>query len=94
MLLPSFIRYNAGCMHDGKEERLVETLGVASMGELADTIEGIKERMNLPNKLGQLGLTKEDVTTVVDNGFRPDRVFNNPRDVSREDLTAMLKAIL
>jgi hypothetical protein len=35
-----------------------------------------------------------DITTIVDNGFRPDRMSNNPREVTPAVLYRLLEEIL
>ena len=94
MLLPPFIRYNDGTMAVDKERQLLNQLGLATMGQLADTVEDLKDQINLPRRLSDLGLSKTDLPTIIDNGFRPDRMSNNPRDVSAAELGVILETIL
>lgn len=94
MLLPHMIRYNAGSMPDHKEQTLLERFGLESMDHLADQIGHLQHQLGLPVKLGELGLGKADIPTIVENGFRPDRMNNNPRNVTAATLTHMLEGIL
>jgi alcohol dehydrogenase class IV len=94
MLLPSFIRYNAGALEGKKEERLLSRLEMSSMPQLASTVESMKERIGLPSRLGELGITGKDIETIVGSGFRPDRMSNNPRNVTPEVLHRLLEEIL
>jgi alcohol dehydrogenase class IV len=94
MLLPPLIRYNAGAMNGDKEERLVGYLGLSSMEQLAEAVGDLQQQMDLPVRLRDLGLRKAHIATIVDNGFRPDRMNNNPRQISAEQLSSLLETIL
>jgi alcohol dehydrogenase class IV len=94
MLLPSFIRYNAGSLEGKKEEELLTRLGMSSMQQLASAVESMKDRIGLPSQLSQLGLTERSISTIVKNGYRPDRMVNNPRPISSTELTTLLESIL
>lgn len=94
MLLPSFIRYNSGNLDDKKETELLGKLGMTSMQHLASTVESLKEHIGLPSRLSELGITQKDIGTIVANGYRPDRMSNNPREISAKELTSLLESIL
>ena len=94
MLLPSFIQFNAGSMDSNKEERLVNSLAMRCMDELAAAVAALSHRMDLPGRMEELGIKSEDIATLVRDGFRPDRMANNPRQVTSEDLTCLLKGVL
>ena len=94
MLLPVLIRYNAGAMARDKEQKLLSKLEYSSMNQLAEAVERLQQQLDLPIRLRDLGLRRADITTIVDNGFRPDRMNNNPRRVSAAELTALLETIL
>ena len=94
MLLPPMIRYNAGAMNPDKEQHLLNNLGLDSMNQLAEAVERLQEQLDLPVRLRDLGLRRPDITTIVDNGFRPDRMSNNPRQINAAELTALLEVIL
>lgn len=93
LLLPSVIRFNAGAMDPKKERKLLGDLNLESMNDLADAVEGAQEQMGLPMRLGEAGIKPGDVATIVKHGFRPDRMSNNPREMSSEQLTKMLEKI-
>ena len=94
LLLPSFVRYNAGAMEPVKEQALTVGLGVTSMADLSEAIEELRERLQMPKRLRDVGLVQKDIATIVEHGFRPDRVGNNPRDVTSESLTELLEGVL
>jgi alcohol dehydrogenase len=94
LLLPSMIRFNSGAMTTDKECRLLDGLGASSMGDLADSVERLQAQLDLPSKLGEVGIGTNEISQIVVNGFRPDRMANNPRQLTAQDLTKLLEAIL
>lgn len=94
LLLPPVIRYNTGAMNKDKEQRLLHSLGLHSMNDLAQTVEHLQNKLELPVRLRDLGITKKHISKIVENGFRPDRMGNNPREITAVDLTAILEEIL
>lgn len=94
LILPSVIRYNDGAMEPGKQNVLLDSLGFTSMEQLALEIENIQRHMDLPVTLRQAGLNRDDIAVIIENGFRPDRMNNNPRKLSIGDLGLLLENIL
>ena len=94
LVLPSFIRFNAGSMEGNKEQRLLTSLNFTSMNQLAEAVEDLQQELDLPVRLRDLGLRITDIATIVDNGFRPDRMSNNPRKITASELSALLASIL
>lgn len=77
-----------------KRRALLVHAQVKSMSELAETVTGLRRRIGLPERLGEMGVTEQDVDTIVAGGFRPDRITNNPRKVTEAALRKLLKEIL
>lgn len=51
-------------------------------------------KIRLETKLILLGVkSKDDIESIIDNGFNPDRVKNNPRLLTEETLREMLHRI-
>jgi len=94
IVLPQLIRYNSGSIAPDKERALLNNLGLETMSELADTVECLNEKLGLPVRLRDLGIRKSDLPTIVANGFRPDRINNNPREITASDFDCMLEEIL
>lgn len=94
MLLPPMIRFNSGAMKREKEEHLLKNLELNSMNRLAEAVEHLQEQLDLPVRLRDLGLGKHHIATIVENGFRPDRMSNNPRQITAGELGALLETIL
>jgi len=58
-----------------------------------DKIYELMESIGLETKLSRLGLGPEDIELIIEKGFNPDRVKNNPRLLSGDNLKRMLESI-
>jgi len=63
------------------------------MDELAEVVRELRRRIGLPEKLREMGVTEQDIDTIVAGGFRPDRVANNPQEVTSSALRELLKEV-
>jgi len=94
LTLPAFMCFNADAIGEGRDEMLWQSCGAGSAGEAAEKVGTLISAIGLERKLGALGLETADVDKVVQNGFRPDRVKNNPRQLSAGQLSEILKSLL
>ena len=54
-------------------------------------IHELMQNLGLESNLSKLGIqTKQDITQIIDNGFNPQRINNNPREVTKQALRALL----
>jgi alcohol dehydrogenase class IV len=76
-------------------DEICKLLGTSSAADAAKKIDQIIHKTGLERRLSLLGLRnkKEDIETIVANGFSPDRVKNNPRKLTKDALRAILEAI-
>jgi len=94
LILPSMIRFNSGAMAPEKERRLLENLGAKSMGEMAEIVERLQSQLELPERLADVEIGTGDISKIVEHGYRPDRMANNPKVISAAQLTSMLREII
>lgn len=67
---------------------------VQTAEEVRQKIDALMEEIGLDRKLAALNIvTPEHHDVIVANGFNPERVKNNPRNLTEEGLRAMLKRI-
>ena len=50
-------------------------------------------KVGLQRQLSKLGIDKQGLDIILRDGFRPDRIKNNPQRVNREDLQEILTLI-
>lgn len=93
LTLPQFIRYNEDVMKEERYALLWQAMGVPSAREAASTVERMMGEAGLSRSLASLGVPGDGIETIVQNGFRPDRVKNNPKPLTPEALRAMLHEI-
>ncbi len=89
LTLSSFTLFNAPVL---KEEgrALLKVFGVSTYDRMAQQIDRLMVSVGLKKKLSALGINKEGVEIILRDGFRPDRIKNNPRPVNRDDLQKIL----
>ncbi len=101
--LPEFLLYNYNLEEDcldkrGKDfvkNRLEELacyhLGFHSVDRLYKGIKGLMKDINAPLTLGEIGISDFDI--IMEEGFTPKRMNNNPRLVTKESLKEILEKI-
>lgn len=106
LTLSSLLVFNANVTNedvlDKRGARYVrETIGeickfldASSVDDAREKIDDLIREISLQTRLSMLGLRKkEDIETVVDEGFNVERVKNNPRKVTRQALRKILENI-
>lgn len=104
--LPGLLAYNAEVAEADLQDprgleyvrttiaEIVRLLGASNPAEARDVLERLMGRIGLEARLGPLGIrTERDIRTILDNGFNPARVKNNPRLLTRPALLEILQAI-
>ncbi len=65
-----------------------------SAREAAEWMRGVMRRIGAPTTLAAAGVVDPGARAlIVENGFNPDRVKNNPRELTREELERLLGGI-
>ena len=102
LTLPEFLLYN----HNIKEEdcldkrghkfvkkhleRLINSdLGFVGIKHFYDGIRNLMNKVNAPSTLTEAGI--DDIEIILNEGFAPERMNNNPRKVTKESLKEILK---
>lgn len=88
VILPHAIRYNAEAVPDAVA-RLGDAVGV---DDLAGAVEALVARLGLPARLGDCGMTLDDVDAVAASAPGNGNVRNNPREVTADDAKGILLA--
>jgi phosphonate metabolism-associated iron-containing alcohol dehydrogenase len=93
LTLPEFWRYNLETIETGKMAFLLSAVGLKDPEEFADQIETLRQELGLPCTLRAAGIPREGIAVILDEGFHPERVVNNPRHLTRGDLQNILEKI-
>jgi len=74
-------------------DRLVKILGVSNPEEARQLIQKLMQGIKIETRLSSLGISSKKEEIILEHGFNPERVRNNPRILSREDLAKILNNI-
>jgi alcohol dehydrogenase class IV len=74
---------------------LISIIGTTNFPAAKNFINKLMVNIGLEIKLKNLGINnKNDIDLIVENGFNPDRVKNNPRKLTESELRKLLEAIM
>ncbi|MBT3407417.1 phosphonoacetaldehyde reductase [Candidatus Woesearchaeota archaeon] len=76
-----------------KMKKLQQMFGGNSFLEAKQNLELFGKNLNLENLLSNLGINRENINLIIQNGFNPQRVKNNPRYLNEENLKTILEKI-
>ena len=98
LLLPAVIRFNAAADSVRRERRLqrmAHAMGLGGCGddgtELAEAVQALNRRLNLPRGLAALGVGEGDFDRIIDGALADHCHKLNPREASREDYRELLR---
>lgn len=74
-------------------DELIRILHVNDADEANSRIKELMNSIGLKTRLSELGLKEKDKKTIIKNGFNPERVKNNPRLLTEENLRKILDKI-
>jgi len=83
------IKYNNRAL-PGKVMQIVEEFGCSSVEEFSESLSKLMVSLGLPVRLRDLGLEEKDIELLLDEGVNPDRMGNNPANLSPEDIRSIL----
>lgn len=72
---------------------LVNLIGIDEVDKASLFIEELMKRIGLKTRLSELGIQKQNINLIIKHGFNPERVKNNPRILTKENLTKILNNI-
>lgn len=91
--LPQLLIFNSPAI-GRKALDIISLLGAREIEEGADKIKKLMRGVGLPTTLSEMGIKKEDIPKIIEEGFTPDRTEHNPRRITRDDLYRILEEIL
>tara|TARA_Y100000310_G_scaffold343664_2_gene452344 strand:+ start:73 stop:1173 length:1101 start_codon:yes stop_codon:yes gene_type:complete len=72
---------------------LIGLIGTNNCDEARSRIQKLMNNLELETKLSGLGLKKEDLDIIIEKGFNPQRVKNNPRRLDKKEIRKILRNI-
>jgi len=74
---------------------LISIIGAATFLEAKNIVNNLMQKIQLETKLKKLGvITNDDIDLIIENGFNPDRVKNNPRKLTESKLRKIIEEIM
>jgi len=92
LTLSSFVLFNSEVM-GSSANALLKRFKTTQFQEMAQTINNLMDTVRLPRSLKACGIHQEGIDLIIRDGFRPDRVKNNPRDLGADELREILQKI-
>lgn len=86
------IKYNNKVVPE-KVAQIVEEFGSPSLDAFIQELPALMQSIGLPTRLRDLKLQERDLRLLVEQSVNPDRMKNNPADLSRQDIETILKNI-
>ena len=105
LTLAEILTYNSKCSEENCSDfrgadyvkktinEIVEIFGEKNVKKTHKKIKNLMSSIGLEPKLSKLGITKNDREIIIQKGFKPERVKNNPRYLTEENLRRILKNI-
>ena len=106
LTLPSFVDFNSQISSsDCQDQRgvnfvketmqeLFRIFNVKNATSARKKIEDIIYKIGLESNLKKLGIGEKDLSYIIKNGFNPQRIINNPRFITKNQLEEILRLIL
>lgn len=94
VFLPAVIRFNAEAESMRKERRLdrmAHAMGVPAAADVAEAVRAMTERLGLPTRLRDLGVTPSQFDAIITGALADHCHKTNPRLASAEDYRGMLE---
>jgi phosphonate metabolism-associated iron-containing alcohol dehydrogenase len=93
LTLAEFWQYNLEATSPAKVARLLAAVGEKDSDAFASHLKALARQIGLPVTLAQAGIPRAGIDIILDEGFHPERVVNNPRQLTREDLREILERL-
>ncbi|HUP87122.1 MAG TPA: iron-containing alcohol dehydrogenase [Acidimicrobiales bacterium] len=92
LLLAPSLRYNADAVPKAMA-RVAAALGGGADGDAAAAVDALRERVGLPGRLSDVGVTEGDLDAVARMAEGNPNVRNNPRSVSEAEARELLASV-
>ena len=91
VILPHTMRFNADAVPDALD-RIATAIGAPPGVDAADVVVALNDRLGLPGRLSECGVTEDDLDSVARQSVGNRNVANNPKAVSETEARAILAA--
>ena len=74
-------------------KEIINLIGCKDATDAKETLTNLMKKIDVETKLSKLNIDKEGIKLIIEKGFTPDRMNNNPRKVTKESLLKILEVI-
>lgn len=105
LTLPYFMQFNYDVDSSNVQDRrgvefvknrineLLDIINVKTSSEAREKFLYIMKKIELETNLSKLGIDNKEIKLIINNGFNPQRMKNNPKTFSKDDLRKLLENI-
>lgn len=93
IFMPEVIRFNADHVGD-KIARLETAMGLPAGTDLADALDDLNRRLDVPKGLATLGVTEDMLPLAVERALADHSSATNPRPATADDYRRLLDAVM
>ena len=93
LTLGELLMFNKDYINKEKLAHLLDFLGYADVNELKRKFDELAKEAHLPTSLKEAGIPREGIEVILEEGFHPERVTNNPRELTKIELRQILEGI-
>ncbi len=93
LTLGAFLTYNRDHIERERLGDLLDSLACMNVDQLRHKLDQLARSAHLPISLKEAGIPREGIQIIIDGGFHPERVKNNPRQLTKTHLRKILESI-
>ncbi len=105
LTIPELIMFNSkitekdcndkrGCDFVKKQlKEIINLIGCKDATDAREILKNLMKKINVETKLSKLNIDQKGIKLIIEKGFTPNRMNNNPRKVTKESLRKMLERI-
>lgn len=90
LTLPPFLEFSFEAIESERRGPLLKALGASDARRAAEEITALMKKIGLETCLSRLGIEKDNIQLIVNEGFHPDRAGNAPQVPTKEELKEIL----
>lgn len=74
-------------------KEIINLINCKDATDAKETLKDLMKKINVETKLSKLNIDQKGIELIIEKGFTPSRMNNNPRKVAEEDLKNILESI-